>query len=256
MGNCLKKQHTPTKQGDKYNKVKNQIKPFDLVLFKGGDYISDFIRYVQHLNTEIKYNKKYDVNSDQFSHVGMVVTKDILPDSSLKDGKLYIWESTMSGDLTDGVPNVLGESYLGVQLRDLDQVVKNYDANPHTQIAFASLKDEIYDEIMFTPELSNKFVKLFALYNGIRYDANLLSLYAAVNKDYRSHRDLIEETLNTENWLFCSELVALIYKNLGIFPESIDPKNVVPMDFIGFDDEDEVNENIPDVYSKLTYVRT
>lgn len=254
MGNCLKKQQ-PIKQGEKYQNIKNQIKPFDLVLFKGGDYISDFIRYVQYLNTDTHYNKKYKVNSNQFSHVGLVVTNDILNDSSLDHGKLYIWESTMSGDLTDGVPNVLGESYLGVQLRELDLVVKNYDSNPHTQIAFASLKDDIYEKVMFDPDISNKFVKLFALYNGTRYDANLLSLYAAVDKEYRSKRDLIEETLNTQDWLFCSELVALIYKELHILPDSIDPKNVVPMDFIGFDDEDKVSENIPDIYSKLIYVK-
>lgn len=255
MGNCLKKQNF-SKKGEKYNNFKNKIKPFDLVLFKGGDFISDFIRYTQLNNTDTLHNKKYNVNSNQFSHVGIVVTKSILPISSLENNKLYIWESTMSGDLTDGVPNILGESYLGVQLRDLDLVIKNYDLNPYTQIAFASLKNNIYEDIIYNFDISNNFEKLFALYNGIRYDANFLSLYSAVDKDYRYYRDTFEEILNTENWLFCSELVALVYKEVGIFPEDIDPKNVVPMDFIGFDNEDKINENVPEVFSKLTFIKS
>ena len=72
-------------------------------------------------------------------------------------------------------------------------------------------------------------------YNGITYDANCWSLLSSIIPFLRPKRDHIEQFLNTDDWLFCSELVAEIYVKLGIFPDTVDPKNVVPMDFIGYD---------------------
>ena len=34
------------------------------------------------------------------------------------------------------------------------------------------------------------------------------------------------------HWQFCSELVANIYKDVGILPASVDAANVMPVDFI------------------------
>ena len=39
----------------------------------------------------------------------------------------------------------------------------------------------------------------------------------------------------TAEWLFCSELAATVYRDMGLYPESIIPDNVLPMDLIGYD---------------------
>ncbi len=56
----------------------------------------------------------------------MIVTSDILSsihssdrksEFQLKPGELYLWESTQSGELNDGVPDVFNTSFLGVQVQ-------------------------------------------------------------------------------------------------------------------------------------------
>ena len=69
-------------------------------------------------------------------------------------------------------------------------------------------------------------------------------------------RDDVEDLLDTGKWLFCSELVAMIYKKLGLFPPNVEPKNVVPMDFIGYDVDLPAGGGIPVIVEKLIYVRT
>jgi hypothetical protein len=54
----------------------------------------------------------------------MVISDEILDTSKLKrqrpfkliPGKLYLWESTQSGALNDGVNNIYGEAFAGVQV--------------------------------------------------------------------------------------------------------------------------------------------
>ena len=101
-----------------YSKIRPVLRPFDLVAFRGTDCVSGCIRCLE-LNRPCGGR----IRSGDFSHVGMIVTSDILDDVRCVPGKLYIWESTMSGKLADGVNNVNGQQFLGVQLRDFDQVV-------------------------------------------------------------------------------------------------------------------------------------
>mgnify|MGYP002351034239 FL=1 len=85
-----------------YKDISNKIKPFDLIAFRGGDIISDLISIVE----------KYHLGIGDFSHLGMIVTSDILPyyiinneKIYLDPKKIYIFESTISYDIpfVDGV---------------------------------------------------------------------------------------------------------------------------------------------------------
>lgn len=40
---------------------------------------------------------------------------------------------------------------------------------------------------------------------------------------------------NISGWLFCSELVALVYQCLKLIPDTFDPQDVIPVDFLGTD---------------------
>jgi hypothetical protein len=256
------KEKSEFKKGDvKYNRVsyneyKYFIKPLDLVMFKGGDFLSDFIRFLEKSRNKNISKKEYDLECDAFSHVGIVVNDEILNDPRLKPGKLYIWESTMSGKLSDGVYNIDGKSYLGVQLRDLDKVVKAYDLDQDTDIAFCSVKDSVLSQYKNEYEalLKQRFTTLFIKYNGVRYDANLYSLSSSIFPCLRKTRDEIEDICNSEEWLFCSELVAIVYKELYLIPKNVDPKNVVPMDFVGYDVDSMENGGLPIVVKKPIYI--
>lgn len=224
------------KSGIFYNDYKHIIRPLDLVMFRGGDFVSDIIRYLEKRKGNKISSSGYNIESDDFSHVGTVVSREILDDPRLEPGKLYIWESTMSGRLTDKVYNMEDKSYLGVQLRDLDEVVNSYDSDPSTRIAFCPIKEEYIN--MWNEErvlLKQRFTGLFNKYNGTRYDANLYSLTSSMFKCLRPKRDKVEDVTGTEEWLFCSEMVAMVYKELGFFSGNVEPKNVVPMDFLGYD---------------------
>ncbi len=221
-----------------YSDIRDSLKSFDLILFKGGDFISDFIRFLEKRKLNKTSSSGYRLSSSEFSHVGMIVKSDILNDSRLKDDKVYIWESTMSGRLGEGVTNIDGESFLGVQLRDFDKVFDKYNEPADTRIAVAHLLDECREKVMGFENTRELFTALFERLNGVRYDANPYSLFSSLISCIRCGRDEVEEMTGTEDWLFCSELVAVVYKSMGILAQSVEPKDVVPMDFLGYDSDD------------------
>jgi len=226
----------PTKPGVLFHSIRSSIRTGDILLFRGSDMVSGAITEIEQF---------YDgVNA--FSHVGMAMwARDFPADSRLRkpdDGeKLYVLESTASGKLVDGVPAVTDDrGHLGVQLRDLDLVVEAYDTNPKTRLAWMSLQDEIRPEI--TPQNLDETV---TKYLGKGYDASFIDLAAAAipflrfirdNWYFRRFRDFVYRRIfcgaTPSSWLFCSELVAQIYVNWGVFPNTVIPADVMPTDFL------------------------
>lgn len=235
-----------------YKTIASQIRPFDLIAFRGGDVISDLIEAMQ----------KYELGTGTFSHVGMAVTSELLP-SCLVDGKLfvlvpgkvYIMESTFTYNVpgfTESAPDVTtGKGFFGVQLRDLEQVIPIYITNEKTKVAWCSLIDNPWDS-QSKEELSEKFQKVFDEFNHRFYEMDFLSLLAAMFPSLRLIRNMKDKLtrklfkllgkyhLSDSGWQFCSELVATIYQTFGILPENFDPKDVLPIDFFGYD-----NDGIP-----------
>ena len=201
-----------------------KIQALDVVLFKGVEFVSKLIMRLE----------KRHLGEGQWSHVGLIVNKTILDHPNMKDDELYIWESTMSGCLSmDKIPNIDGKTFFGVQLRPytevIDAVVKaggSYEVR-HLKL---DMEREFYKQ---------PFTTIFNSLNGTTYDGNLFSLLSALYPKLRFLRKPIEYILGTEKWLFCSELVALVYKELGIISSNVNPKNVVPQDFVNDCDEDE-----------------
>ena len=56
----------------------------------------------------------------------------------------------MSGDYGDGVPNVKGEGFFGVQLRSLDTLINYYATGKRTRIGWARMKDNPFRKPMPT----------------------------------------------------------------------------------------------------------
>lgn len=236
------------KDGVLFSHYVSNLKSLDLVLFDGGDQVADLIKYVE------KKTSRRTGWAGKYSHCGIVVKSDILDHPLVRPNKVYVFESTMSGKLTDGVLNVQGESFLGAQLRDLSEVVQAYDKPNSTKIAICHLKQDIRNSLPEPSVLSHQFTQLFNRLNGTRYDALPWNLLAAAFKCLRGCRNALDKEVpqQLQQWLFCSELVATVYKELGIFPEHIDPRDVMPTDFLPNTDKD----NLPCVVSQLVQITT
>jgi len=223
MGLCNSK--IKLKSGVKFSEIKHEIKPFDLILFRGSELVSDTIAFIE----------KYFIGDGSWTHVGMAVTTDVLPIKNGIDGKLYILESTMSGKLGDGVNNVeTGKGDFGVQIRDLEHVIDKYDNDTDTRIGWCRLinnpiikKDDEtmteYDNRMNI--LKENFESYYEAHQDDIFDYNCCALLKAINSN-------MPKWCGNDNMMFCSELVTEVYQTIGIIRKDIDPETVAPIELV------------------------
>jgi hypothetical protein len=269
------------KPGEPYSFIRDRIKSLDLILFRGSDLVS---------TTILSIESKVDKTDAQFSHAGIIIRgEDLAPPEAehskkfdwIKPESIYIFESTMSGGLSDGVLNVYGKSFLGVQMRDFDQVVKAYDtSSPKTRLAWLPLKEELRQKVTANPkEYREMLARTFIKYDGMPYDASFIDMAAAAScKCARGVRDsgyfsVIRDFLcrlccccccckcskksmtAASHWLFCSELVAVIYKDMGVLPTTCETQNVMPQDFVPTPNGTKTydsDKEVPVLYNTLT----
>jgi hypothetical protein len=244
------------------------VRPLDLLVFKSGDNVSKLIRYLQKIKT----------GSGSISHTELAISKRYCPEIRTLEknpnlDKLYSWGSTMSGPLNDGVYNAeTGESAFGVQIRSLKELARSYLENKGANIGVCKLLINpidfnygypLYENITYENseesaqnEFDNRIKKLksdlsktYLKYYNVNYDANLLSLFASIFPKLRIFRNkteiMIGKFTNIDKWIFCSQLVCLIYKEIGIIDYYVDDRNVLPVDFLGFEaDKDGISDPI------------
>jgi hypothetical protein len=111
---------------EKYYEEK--IRPFDLILFKGDDPVGRMISAIEMQHVEDHEKKE---KGAMWTHVGVAVDKSVLPLDCMEDGKMYIYESILSGtvlglytyttvmSVDHPLKNIKKESYAGPQLRPL-----------------------------------------------------------------------------------------------------------------------------------------
>lgn len=240
------------KEGMLYSAYRANIKPFDIVFFKGDSFISSLVAYMEKRFLPLTSMYDYRVNNDDYTHCGMVVTSEILDHPLVEKGKLYIWESTISGTRSpDGVPSITGKTFFGSQLRDLDTLIDAYDFPNDTSIAVAHLAYPSLDDCNAAcmADLKRRFTMIFNKYDMVPYPRNPVDIAASTVKFFRPLRNWIHTRRNNSRGvgpeseeddleMICSELIARVFIELGILPQSVDPRNVVPMDFLGFDGDD------------------
>jgi hypothetical protein len=216
------------------DELKYKIKPFDLIFFRGGDFISDIIANVQ--------NKSF--GNGEWTHVGLVLTRDILKFKGKKNN-IYVWESTMSGKMGDGVNNIYNKGHFGVQIRDLDSVIEGYLKVKKTKIGWCKLINNPFDkkenesDILYQKRISNikKIIKNFYYKNkNSSYDYTLKTFLKTIFPRL-SKIKFINKILHTDNKYFCSELVAEIYKQINVLDETIDPENIAPIELLGYSND-------------------
>lgn len=219
------------KYGFLYEDIRSKIKPLDLILFRGSDFVSDVISLLEYKNVDNTWG-------NDFTHVGMILTREVFDDERLEEGKLYILESTMSGKLGQNVYDINGNWHLGVQIRDFDKLMPAYDDSQVSQIGWCPLVDNPVDDAETLPELREKLTAVIKEVEGDLYNLNFVYLLSAVFKRVRIVRKIMKKILHVNEWWFCSELVAHIYKRLGLIGEDVVESYVLPVDFIPLVDAD------------------
>lgn len=232
-----------------YSEIENLIKPLDLLLFRGGDFVSGAIRYLQ--------NKM--LGNGTFSHVGIVVTRELMPWLKvLEPGEKYVWESTMSipiGNMVDGVPDIeSGKGKFGVQIRSLRDVVESYtNEKSGALVSWGALNNNPWKQTENHKQIKKIVRRLHREVGCKTYELNFLELAASLFPFLRKFRNKAEwiedvgygilrsfkivEDNGGDAFYFCTELVAYILQELGVISSHIKPNEVVPMDFLGYDRE-------------------
>jgi len=172
------------KPGVPYSTIRDQVSTLDVILFHGSDVFSELISNVERVMDGEEAHSVAD-----FTHVGLCLKGSVISGTEyrpewLKDDVMYIFESTASGKLADGVPDVTGMAKFGVQLRVLDDVVKRYDASPVTRLAWCRLRPE-FRERCCDMDIRHEYFK----YLGVSYPTSVVNLAAAAFPAVRPIRD-------------------------------------------------------------------
>lgn len=237
-----------------YNDIIQSIQPLDLIAFRGSDFVANIISTLENIV----------LGSGEFSHVGIVVSRDVLPSiTQLVPNRYYVLESTMTANypgLGEITPDVISnKGKVGVQIRDLEDVIRTYTISKNSYVAHCKLKHNPY--LSNTYNIIKIMGKIYQQYGDKKYERNCLEFSGSLFSYVRPFRDnlnmiKVEDhqvfvNYNTENkWYFCSELVALIYKEVGVLPKNIDIRDVAPMDLLGYDLDSEM-----DIVEKPIYIK-
>jgi hypothetical protein len=173
-----------------------------VILFSSNDLISSTIKCFDSFFLRRKCI---------FSHSGILFHSNFLS----PEFKFYICnpgdsflvlESTLSGELNDGVYDTCKKVKFGVQVRFLNELVESYSGR---RIAVSEVADDIS---------SAKFSEILRMYIDRKYEkyiTNLITIHLPI------------PSINSKT-LFCSELVYRVLKELGVRVSHKNPKKVSP----------------------------
>ncbi|MDH5561015.1 MAG: YiiX/YebB-like N1pC/P60 family cysteine hydrolase [Deltaproteobacteria bacterium] len=143
--------------------------------------------------------------SSKWSHVGMVLK---LPDSKAN----FLWESTTLSNLKDAISGTVKN---GVQLVLLRDRLRTYDGEKSIRhLSYSITADEYYRLMGFREKM-----------RGRPYETNRLELIKSAYDGPFGHN---EEDLSS---LFCSELVAEAYQEIGLLDNNKPSNEYTPKDF-------------------------
>jgi hypothetical protein len=189
----------------------------------------------------IMFLEKLVEGAGDWSHVGMVISKEWVPNLNVDDPtgkKLYLWESNASSTLAviNKDPTLDAESntgLIGVQVRDLADVLGD-DTKLGIKIGLGKLYHNPIDQITGegdaayaarTAQLKSLLATIHTKYYHRTYQFNPVRLCAAI---FPCCEYLACNCCFGKKWVYCSQLVSIIYKHIGILPVDWDAKAVSP----------------------------
>lgn len=220
---------TPINIGQLFDK----ISPLDLIYFRGTEIVSDLIMKVSKLTT----------GEGGYSHVGLVVNRDLLPSvEALEPGRWYVWEAILSSSYiygTDGILDIeTSKGFFGSQIRDLEDVILAHTAGggdtggvrtaalagdgPSSSISWGELKDNPWNRGRAEQSrLRRIFYKIHQTYYHTPFDASPISCFGAPFKCLRPVRNLSDRLLYNVDYVS--------YINDEIDRVAAPPSNEVPV---------------------------
>ena len=234
------------------------VSTLDIVFFRGSDFVSKIIVNVQ---------KDY-VADGSFSHVGIVVTKELLPwNNNMYNNKLYVWESTSSftfKGLLDNIPAIDGKPHFGVQIRDLEEVVKSYTKDGTSKVSIGKLKNNPWLDEKNRPNVIKDFTYLYEKYGDAVYNYNCCDLFSSILPKLKCYRDwrVIKHKLvfddkpiygdDNKEYVYCSQLITIILKRIGIInTQNIQSIDLCPTELLPYCD-DLINISTNNIIEKYT----
>jgi hypothetical protein len=209
----------------------SKVKPLDLIMIQGYTPYSEIISATSVLSR----------GNGSFTHCGIVVSNEVC---DIDISGLCIMESTVT--TPDQTRDVLTQRFsYGAQIRDLKKVIEEI-LEKGGGIAVCRLKNNPYDSNK--EEVKKIMTKIYNEYfreNVALYELNIFSLFSTVFPSAKGIRDNIDEffefTTEKHPWIFCSEIVCIIYRDLGLLDKDIDVQIYLPVDFVDVGEDNEVN---------------
>jgi hypothetical protein len=204
------------------NNFLSVVDPLDLIVFKGGGYMSSAIIKFQNSEFEI-------------SHVGVAITADTCPwITGLDKNQLYVWESTIGSTHHDSksiYPS--GQNIFGVQIRPLSNAIYSYLGDTDTRVGVCKLKNNPWkssptDRLFVIEQL----YQVYKSHGTAKFDTNIYEIAAMVFPAFKPLRDLSHKLLGNDQFT-CSEFVALIYKQLNMLSRDTIAYEIMPADLAG-----------------------
>ena len=235
-----------------YAEILKSARPLDLIGFKNSTMYSSS-----------NINSHEETQDGIFTHTGIVVTRDILPDIKvLQKNKLYVWEPIIIHDISLLLKNYNQNGSRGIQIRDLEKL---YDEmNESSEIALAKLVNNPWVTKMFKSCTGLKDQQTLIINNFSKIHKNCHILknknhnkilskpkfkhYIAENHDKTLVATIGINDVLKSNTLLSSEMIGLIYKKINIIPKNIDIKIITAADLLGFD-----QSIIPPIIQNIIY---
>lgn len=248
------------------NSLLNVICPLDIIFFKGTDI---------HSNICMKNSENTPLHQCMWNHVGLVVNSEVLPDEHyIIPNKYYVWSTIMSNEVRcqDDVLHSDIDSHnnvLGVQIRDLDEIIPSYSSLEKAQIGWGKLRNNplrtgrIRDKIDHSSIdiIRQIFRDIHKLYGRRRrsqmdrilrrrnhdyitttvFTTNLSSTNSFIcNGNRRQVRVLVSNNILTHDiqWLICSDLIMVILQKMNIIDKKCNPSSILPSDLLGNEEEE------------------
>ncbi|KAJ3288523.1 hypothetical protein HDU79_004797 [Rhizoclosmatium sp. JEL0117] len=203
------------------------LKPLDAVLFAGNDPVANLIKRITLHEVVPTIDRPF---AELWTHAGILVDKTVLPLDCMEEGKMYIYESVFSGQVAGyvyskilPVDHVVAPhgNHLGPQIRDFEAVVNEGESN----VGICPLNEKEREFLQTRlKENPNLILDIYNKHKDFGYPmTNILTVIASASENLynqiQGFREAASQYLpqkeEKKNTVFCSELVSIIYKEIG-----------------------------------------
>lgn len=224
----------------KLDDIDKYIQPLDCVFFSTNSIYSEIIKKGQSIKINNKIINKSNKDTLEFTHVGIVINKYLMPSLRVDDEKkseLYLYESTipnkqheyMDDEKVTLIYNEIIDKYIsinniepkdiekdrhiwGVQIRKLKDVIK-YNIMNNDEVYWCKLKNNPFNDINNIIDIRKTMDKIHYKYYHTQYQTNPINLMASI---YYNCLPPIKKFFCNNNKVFCSQFVGIIFNRLNI----------------------------------------